>query len=74
MKFFNVIIQINKLICNEQTGTSYELAEKIGKSRSMVFVYFKFMRKAGAPILYCSLKRSYYYPDNEKYKFGFYAK
>ena len=73
MIFFELIVEINELICNGQTGTSVELANKIGKSRSMVFIYFGFMRKAGAPITYCPIRRGYFYPGNEKYKFGFYT-
>ena len=73
MKFFDKITKINDLICKEKTGNSYELAKKIGKSRSTVFIYLGYMRKIGAPIYYCRYRRSYYYKNNEKYKFGFYT-
>ncbi len=74
MKYFDTLAHINRLICEECTGTADELAKKIGKSRSMVFIYLRLMRKLGAPILYCRYKRSYCYKNSECYTFGFYLK
>lgn len=71
MKTFDKIIHINELICKETTGNAYELGKKIEKSRASVFTYIAFMKKHGAPIHYCKLRRTYYYKSNEKYKLSF---
>jgi len=70
-KTLNVILRMNDLIYRRQTGNSYEFAEKLGKSRSSLFVYLNIMRTLGAPIAYCPYSRSYYYVEKGRFKIGF---
>ena len=71
IKSLDVILHIDSLIYRQQTGNSYEFAEKIGKSRSCLFVFLGVMRAAGAPIEYCPYKRTYYYKEKGRIIFGF---
>ena len=66
-----IIIRLNDLITNEQTGRPKELASKLGITERSVYNYIAFMkREMKAPILYNSQRISYIYNDDCDFKFN----
>ena len=66
-----IIIRLNDLITNEQTGRPKELASKLGITERSVYNYIAFMkREMKAPILYNSQRLSYIYNDDCDFKFN----
>jgi hypothetical protein len=66
-----IIIRLNKLIKNEQTGSPKELAIKLGITERSVYNYISFMKKEmKAPIVYNSQRLSYVYKDSCDFKFN----
>ena len=66
-----IIIRLNELIMNEQTGRPRELASKLGITERSVYKYIAFMKsEMKAPILYNSQRLSYIYNDDCDFKFN----
>ena len=58
--------RIDDLISRGATGTPQELADKMGLSKRMVFVYLQAMRDSGLFIRYCRFSKSYLYTDDQR--------
>jgi hypothetical protein len=66
-----IIIRLNDLIMNEQTGSPRILASKLGITERSVYNYIAFMkREMKAPILYNSQRLSYVYNSDSDFKFN----
>jgi hypothetical protein len=66
-----IIIRLNDLIMNEQTGSPKTLASKLGITERSVYNYIAFMkREMKAPILYNSQRLSYVYNSDCDFKFN----
>jgi tetrahydromethanopterin S-methyltransferase subunit H len=66
-----IIIRLNDLIMNEQTGSPRILATKLGITERSVYNYIAFMkREMKAPILYNSQRLSYVYNSDCDFKFN----
>ena len=66
-----IIIRLDELIRNEQTGSPKELASKLGITERSVYNYIAFMkRELKAPILYYSQRVSYIYTEDCDFKFN----
>ena len=66
-----IIIRLNDLIMNEQTGSPRILASKLGITERSVYNYIAFMRREmKAPILYNSQRLSYVYNSDCDFKFN----
>ena len=53
--------KIDNLIQKQNTGTTSELAGKIGITERSLYYYLKLMKSLNAPIMFCKERRSYYY-------------
>lgn len=66
-----IIIRLNELIVNEQTGRPSELASKLGITERSVYNYIAFMKnEMKAPIYYNSQRLSYIYNNDCDFKFN----
>ena len=66
-----IIIRLNDLIMNEQTGSPRILASKLGITERSVYNYIAFMkREMKAPIRYNSQRLSYVYDSDCNFKFN----
>jgi predicted DNA-binding transcriptional regulator YafY len=61
--FINRFQTIDRLIQRKATGTSEQLAEKIGVSRRTIIELISVMKEFGAPIYYDKHKKSYCYSE-----------
>jgi predicted DNA-binding transcriptional regulator YafY len=61
--FINRFQTIDRLIQRKATGTSEQLAEKIGVSRRTTIEFIAVMKEMGAPIYYDKYKKSYCYSE-----------
>jgi predicted DNA-binding transcriptional regulator YafY len=65
MKNYEEILELiektDRLIRLKATGTSAQLADKLGISRASVFRLLQYLRTMGAPIKYCKYRKTYYY-------------
>lgn len=66
-----LIERMDQLIRLKATGTSKDLASRLGISRSTVFEIHDTMRKMGAEIDYCKFRKSYYYVRDKVLAIGF---
>ena len=62
------IDRVDQLIRLQSTGSSEELAYKLGISKRIVFDLFNMMRELGAEIYYSDTKRSYCYESRMKFE------
>ncbi len=69
--FINRFKTIDRLIQKKATGTSEQLAEKIGVSKRTTIEFINVMREFGAPIYYCKIKKSYCYKDKGHFNISF---
>ena len=65
------IARLDQLIRMKNTGTPEALAMRLGVSKRTVFEILNDMRQLGAQIDYCPDRRSYYYSNDGRFKFGF---
>jgi hypothetical protein len=66
-----IIIRLNDLILNEQTGSPRILAAKLNITERSVYNYISFMKKEmKAPIKYSTQRLSYVYKDGCDFKFN----
>lgn len=71
LKGLELVERIDQLIRLKATGTSQELAGKLGISRSTVYAYLTLMKELGAPLYYCKKTRSFCYSYEVRFIFGF---
>jgi predicted DNA-binding transcriptional regulator YafY len=69
--FINRFQTIDRLIQRKATGTSEQLAEKIGVSRRTIFEYISVMKETGAPIYFSKIKKSYCYEEEGSFNISF---
>jgi predicted DNA-binding transcriptional regulator YafY len=69
--FINRFKTIDRLIQKKSTGTSEQLAEKIGVSKRTVFEFINVMKETGAPIYYCRIKKTYCYKEQGYFNISF---
>ena len=70
-KYFERFQRLHRLIARKATGSPLELAQKLSLSERAVFEYIRAMRELGAPIAFCSVRRTYYYEREVQFHFGF---
>lgn len=71
LKGLELVERMDQLIRLKATGTSLELSEKLGISRSTVYAYIALMKELGAPLYYCKKTRSFCYSHEVRFIFGF---
>lgn len=62
---------IDRLIQKKATGTSEELAVRIGVSRRTLVEFINVMKELGAPIYYCRIRKSYCYEEDGNFNISF---
>ena len=62
---------IDRLIQRKATGTSEQLAEKIGVSKRTIIELINVMKQIGAPIYFCKIKKSYCYEEDGNFNISF---
>ena len=62
---------IDRLIQKKATGTSEELAVRIGISRRTLIEFINIMKELGAPIYYCRIRKSYCYEEDGSFNVSF---
>ena len=58
-----LIKRIHALISRKATGSPEELARRLTISKASVHRYLNELKYMGAEIIYCKLRRSYYYDE-----------
>jgi predicted DNA-binding transcriptional regulator YafY len=71
LKSLELVERMDQLIRMKATGTSRELAGKLGISKSTVYAYMALMKDLGAPLYYCKKTRSFCYSYEVRFIFGF---
>ena len=74
IKKLRLIERFDTLIRRKATGSPKELSQKIGISERQIYNIINEMRDMGAPIDFCSIKRSYYYQKEVTFVVGFLGK
>lgn len=69
-----LIQRIDHLIQLKATGSPNCLANRLSVSESSVHRLLRMMKEMGAPICYSSVRQSYFYEKEVKFRFGFYDK
>ena len=67
----NRMQRIDYLIRIKGTGTPTQLADRLGLSKRSVFDYLNLMKEFGAPIKFCSSRKSYYYDEDGVFSITF---
>ena len=62
---------IDRLIQRKATGTSEQLADKIGVSKRTIIELINVMKQTGAPIYFCKIKKSYCYKEDGNFNISF---
>jgi predicted DNA-binding transcriptional regulator YafY len=62
---------IDRLIQRKATGTSEQLAEKLGVSKRTIIEFINVMKELGAPIYFCKIKKSYCYKEKGHFNISF---
>ncbi len=70
-KYFDRIQTIDRLIKIKAAGSPVQLAKRLGISESRLYEYLSFMKESGAPIVWCRMRRSYYYEKDGGFDFRF---
>ncbi|MEN9445436.1 MAG: hypothetical protein RIS47_2327 [Bacteroidota bacterium] len=66
MKFFEKarrLIELDRYLREESTGSLGVLGEKLGISRAQMFIHLNALKEFGFPIVWNSQKQSYIYSD-----------
>lgn len=66
MANLDLIQKISELIEMQNTGSSFELAEKLGVSKSTIYNCINFMKKQNVPVEYCIYKQSFIFRKTGK--------
>lgn len=64
LKYLERAKRMDDLIRRRATGSAEEFAQKLGISRSVLMEHIRDLKEMGAPIKFCEITRSYYYPTN----------
>lgn len=67
----NRMQRIDHLIRIKGTGTPAQLAYRLGMSKRSVFDYLNLMKEFGAPIKFCTSRKSYYYDEEGTFSISF---
>jgi len=70
-KYINRLERLHLLIRRKATGTVDELANKLALSRRQTLEYISEMRDMGAPIEFCTNRKTYYYTKEVRFTIGF---
>jgi predicted DNA-binding transcriptional regulator YafY len=62
---------IDRLIQRKATGSTEQLAEKIGVSKRTIIEFINIMKETGAPIYFCRIKKSYCYKEDGNFNISF---
>ena len=57
----SLIFRLDSLIRRKATGSASQLAKRLDTSRSTVYRYLDILKALGAPIAYCTSRKSFYY-------------
>lgn len=68
---FNRVERMHSLISKRRTGSPGEFAQKIGVSRSTLFVIISELKQLGAPIIFSREYQSYMYEYSVHLSLGF---
>jgi len=60
-KQLNKLTYLHTLIEQQATGTSAQVADRLGVSRRTLFGYLEILKEKGAPIAFCWKRKTYYY-------------
>jgi hypothetical protein len=71
LKYIDRVKRMDNLIRLKATGCANEFASKLGISPSQLFQDLKEMKQLGAPIQYCSVRKSYVYESNGRLTIDF---
>ena len=71
VKYFERFQRLHRMIRTKATGSPAELAGKLDLSERAVFEYIRAMREMGAPIVFCPVRRTYYYEREVTFNMGF---
>ncbi len=66
------IERVDALIRRKATGTPGQLAHKLHLSERQVYNMINLMKDMGAPIFFCSFRKSYCYEFEVEFKLGFF--
>jgi hypothetical protein len=66
-----LIERLDYLIRRRATGSPKELSSKLELSERQVYNIIHDMKIMGAPIMFCSVRKSYCYEEKVVFKFGF---
>lgn len=66
-----LIQRVDRLIRMKATGTSRELAKRLGISKTTVYEIIEIMKYMGADIDYCNKKRSFFYLTDKVLAIGY---
>jgi biotin operon repressor len=64
LKYLERAKRMDDLIRRRATGSPDEFAQRLGISRSVLMEHIRDLKEMGAPIRFCDITRSYYYPSN----------
>ncbi|WP_157493891.1 hypothetical protein [Fulvivirga imtechensis] len=62
---------MDKLIKKKATGSPKDLSLRMGISERQVYNIINEMKELGAPIYFCTIRRSYCYKERVTFTFGF---
>lgn len=65
------IERVDQLIRLKATGCPVELSQKLGVTRSTIYLIVECMKEMGAEINYCKLRKSFYYESEKVLAIGF---
>lgn len=71
LRYVERLKRMDTLIKRKATGTPEEFARKMGLSRSTLMEYIKSLKALNAPIVYDTMRNSYYYDQPCRLKIGF---
>ena len=66
-KYMDRVMHMDLLIRQKRTGTATEFASKLGIGISQLREHIRDLRDLGAPIYYCSSRRSYCYSNDGRF-------
>ncbi len=71
LKYIEMLKRMDDLIRRKATGCADEFASKLGISKSQLYDELKEMKELGAPLEYCSNRKSYIYNTESRFIVAF---
>lgn len=68
---FHRVQRIDYFIQRKGTGPASNLARKLGICEKSVYLYINLMRDFGAPIKFCSIRKTFYYEIDGSFNIAF---